>query len=339
MRGTSVGRCHDGPVKIDAIVNRPLAETADAARAIEEAGFDGLVSVEIANDPFLPLVLAADATERIDLLTGIAVAFARNPMNVAVVANDLNRFSGGRFVLGLGSQIKPHITKRFSMPWSDPAARMREFVLALRAIWSAWSTGEPLAFRGDYYRHTLMTPMFDQGPSEIADPRVFVAAVGPGMTRTVGEVADGLLAHGFTTASYLREVTLANLDAGLARSGRTRADIEVSVPVMCVVGRDEAEVAERLPGLRRQLAFYGSTPAYRGVLEHHGWGALGDELNRLSKQGEWVAMGDAIDDDVVHEFAVVGDATTVAAEIRRRFDGLVDRVQTGLVDEPLPLRA
>lgn len=325
-------------MKIDAIVNRPLAETAAAARAVEEAGFDGLVSVEIANDPFLPLVLAADATDRIDLLTGIAVAFARNPMNVAVMANDLNRFSGGRFVLGLGSQIKPHVTKRFSMPWSDPAARMREFVLALRAIWHAWDTGEPLAFRGDYYRHTLMTPMFDQGPSDVGDPRVFVAAVGPGMTRIVGEVADGLLAHGFTTASYLRDVTLANLARGLEASGRSRADIEVSVPVMCAVGRDDAEVAASLVGLRRQLAFYGSTPAYRGVLEHHGWGALGDELHRLSKRGEWVAMGDAIGDEVVREFAVVGDPASVAAEIRRRFDGLVDRVQTGLVDEPLTLR-
>ncbi|MFM8862086.1 MAG: TIGR03617 family F420-dependent LLM class oxidoreductase [Acidimicrobiia bacterium] len=324
-------------MKVDAIVNRPLSETAEAARAAEAAGFDGMVSVEIANDPFLPVALAAQSTERIDLLTGIAVAFARNPMNVAVIANDLNRFSGGRFVLGLGSQIRPHITKRFSMPWSDPARRMREFVLAVRAIWNSWNTGEPLAFRGEFYRHTLMTPMFDQGPSDVPDPRVFVAAVGPAMTRTVGEVADGLLAHGFTTAAYLREVTLANLDVGLRASGRTRADIEVSVPVMCAVGRDEDEIAERLPALRRQLAFYGSTPAYRGVLEHHGWGELGDELNRLSKRGEWVAMGDAIDDDVVREFAVVGDAATVAAEIRQRFDGLVDRVQTGLVDEPLPL--
>jgi len=257
--------------------------------------------------------------------------------NVAVMANDLNRFSGGRFVLGLGSQIRPHITKRFSMPWSDPARRMREFVLAVRAIWNSWNTGEPLAFRGEYYRHTLMTPMFDQGPSDVPDPRVFVAAVGPAMTRTVGEVADGLLAHGFTTPAYLRDVTLANLEIGLRTSGRTRSDVEVSVPVMCAVGRDDAEIAERLTGLRRQLAFYGSTPAYRGVLEHHGWGDLGDELNRLSKKGEWAAMGDVIDDEVVREFAVVGDPATVAAEIRSRFGGLVDRVQTGLVDEPLRL--
>lgn len=325
-------------MKLDAIVNRPLAETAAAAREAEEAGFDGLVSVEIAHDPFLPLVLAAESTTRLELLTGIAVAFARNPMTAAVIANDLNRFSGGRFILGLGSQIKPHITKRFSMPWSDPAARMREFVLAVRAIWRSWNEGEPLAFRGDYYRHTLMTPMFDQGPSEIADPRVFVAAVGPAMTRTAGEVADGLLAHGFTTASYLREVTLVNLEVGLERSGRTRSEVEVSVPIMCAIGRDDAELAGKVGAVRRQLAFYGSTPAYRPVLEHHGWGDLGDELNLMSKRGEWAAMGEVLPDEMVGEFAVIGDAESVSNEIHRRFDGLVDRVQMGLTDEPLDLR-
>lgn len=325
-------------MRIDAIVNAPLVDCAEAARRVEAAGFDGFVSPEIAHDPFLPLVLAADATERVDLLTGIAVAFARNPMSTAVIANDLHRFSGGRFILGLGSQIKPHITKRFSMPWSDPAVRMREYVLAMRAIWRSWEEGEPLAFRGEYYRHTLMTPMFDQGPTGVGSPRVFVAAVGPAMTRVAGEVGDGLLAHGFTTASYLREVTLANLEAGLARAGRRRADVEVSVPVMTAVGRDDAEIAARLPALRRQLAFYGSTPAYRPVLEHHGWGAVGDELNRLSKRGEWVAMGDVVDDSMLREFAVVGDPESVGREIRSRFDGLVDRVQTGLTDEPLDLR-
>lgn len=325
-------------MKLDAIINRPLAESAGAARDAEAAGFDGIVSVEIAHDPFLPLVLAADATERVDLLTGIAVAFARNPMNTAVIANDLNRFSGGRFILGLGSQIKPHITKRFSMPWSDPAARMREFVLAVRAIWASWDTGSPLAFRGEYYRHTLMTPMFDQGPSSVGDPRVFVAAVGPAMTRVAGEVGDGLLAHGFTTASYLRDVTLVNLQRGLEASGRDRDAVEVSIPVMTVVGRDDVEIAAKLPGLRKQLAFYGSTPAYRPVLEHHGWGGMGDELNRLSKQGRWDAMGDVLDDAMLHEFAVIGDATAVADEIGRRFDGLVDRVQAGLTDEPLALQ-
>ena len=325
-------------MKLDAIVEGDLSDAAASIRAVEEAGFDGAVTVEISHDPFLPLALGASATERIDLLTGIAVAFARNPMNVAVIANDLNRLSGGRFILGLGSQIKPHVTKRFSMPWSDPAARMREFVLAIRAIWEAWNTSSPLEFRGEYYKHTLMTPMFDQGPNSGPDPRIFVAAVGPAMTATAGEVADGLLAHGFTTAGYLRDVTIPNLQKGLERSGRGRSAVEVSVPIMTAVGRDDAEIAEKLPGLRQRLAFYGSTPAYRGVLDHHGWGEVGDELNRLSKKGEWVAMGDLISDDILTEFAVIGDAETVAAEIRRRYAGLVDRVQTGHGDAILDLR-
>jgi len=328
----------NGEMKTDAIINGNLAEAATAIRQAENAGFDGAVSVEISHDPFLPLALGAAATERVDLITGIAVAFARNPMNAAVIANDINRLSNGRFILGLGSQIKPHITKRFSMPWSDPAARMREFVLAIRAIWESWNGGTPLEFRGEYYRHTLMTPMFNQGPSECGDPRIFVAAVGPAMTSVAGEVADGLMAHGFTTPSYLRDVTLVNLAKGLERSNRSRRDIEVTIPIMSAVGRDEAEVAPKLAAVRQQLAFYGSTPAYRGVLEHHGWGEVGDELNRLSKQGEWVAMGDLITDEMLREFAVVGDLESVSAEIKQKFDGVVDRVQMGLSDEPLNLR-
>ena len=325
-------------MKTDAIIHGNLADAAAAIRRAEDAGFDGAVSVEISHDPFLPLALGAAATERVDLITGIAVAFARNPMNAAVIANDINRLSNGRFILGLGSQIKPHITKRFSMPWSDPAARMREFVLAVRAIWESWNEGTPLAFRGEYYRHTLMTPMFDQGPSECGNPRIFVAAVGPAMTAVAGEVADGLMAHGFTTPRYLREVTMVNLAKGLARSYRSRSDVEVTIPIMAAVGRDDAEVAPKLAAVRQQLAFYGSTPAYRGVLEHHGWGDVGDELNRLSKQGEWVAMGDLISDEMLREFAVVGDLESVSAEITSKFGGMVDRVQMGLSDEPLQLR-
>jgi probable F420-dependent oxidoreductase len=324
-------------MKTDAIIHGELADAAERIRAAEDAGFDGVVSVEISHDPFLPLALGAASTSRVDLITGIAVAFARNPMNAAVIANDLNRLSNGRFVLGLGSQIKPHITKRFSMPWSDPAARMREFVLAVRAIWESWNEGTPLAFRGEYYRHTLMTPMFDQGPNQDGDPRIFVAAVGPAMTAVAGEVADGLMAHGFTTPSYLREVTMHNLAKGLERSGRSRGDVEVTIPIMTAIGSDESELAPQISAVRQQLAFYGSTPAYRGVLEHHGWGDVGDELNRLSKQGEWVAMGDLISDDMLVEFAVVGDVDSVRKEIQNRFGGVVDRVQMGLANKALRL--
>jgi len=315
-------------MKIDIICNGELATAGDAGRSAEEGGYDAALFPEIAHDPFLPVALAAQATERVELITGIAVAFARNPMSVAVTANDLHRLSGGRFVLGLGSQIKPHITKRFSMPWSHPAARMREYVMALRAIWASWEDGTPLDFRGDFYTHTLMTPMFDQGPSEHGPPKVFVAAVGPAMTRVAGEVADGLMAHGFTTPAYFRDVTMAHLADGLAAAGRSRADVEVTVPLMMVVdgpGREKS-----LQATRMQLGFYGSTPAYRPVLEHHGWGDLGDELNRLSKAGDWVAMGEAIDDEVLETFAIVADRDDIAAAVRERFGGLVDRVQTGV---------
>ena len=321
-------------MKIDIICNGELATAADAGRSAEEGGYDAALFPEIAHDPFLPVALAAAATDRVELITGIAVAFARNPMSVAVTANDLHRLSGGRFVLGLGSQIKPHITKRFSMPWSHPAARMREYVMALRAIWASWEDGTPLDFRGDFYTHTLMTPMFDQGPSEHGPPKVFVAAVGPAMTRVAGEVADGLMAHGFTTPAYFRDVTMAHLADGLAAAGRSRADVEVTVPLMMVVdgpGREKS-----LQATRMQLGFYGSTPAYRPVLEHHGWGDLGDELNRHSKAGDWERMGEAIDDEVLETFAVVGDPEGIAAAVHERFGGIVDRVQTGL--DPASLR-
>jgi probable F420-dependent oxidoreductase len=205
-------------VRVDGGIGFDLAKATEAAREAEAAGYDGIWSAETSHDPFLPLLLAAQATERVELGTGITVAFARNPMTVATVANDLQVASRGRFLLGLGSQIKAHITKRFSMPWSRPAARMREFILAMRAIWDSWSTGDKLDFRGEFYTHTLMTPFFNPGPNPFGPPKVFLAAVGERMTEVAGEVCDGLLAHGFTTERYLREVTL---PGGVARTSRS----------------------------------------------------------------------------------------------------------------------
>ncbi len=250
-------------------------------------------------------------------------------MQLAYTAHDLQTYSGGRFSLGLGSQIKPHIERRFAMPWSRPAARMREYVSALRAIWAAWNDGESLDFRGDFYTHTLMSPFFSPPPAPDGAPKVFVAAVGEAMTRVAGEVADGLLAHGFTTERYLREVTLPTVESGLDRSGRTRDDFAVSHLLLTATGRTEEELARAIDGTRRQIAFYGSTPAYRGVLELHGWGELGDELNALSKsarEDRWEAMGGLVDDEVLHTFAVVAEPERVAGEIRRRYGNLVDRV-------------
>jgi probable F420-dependent oxidoreductase len=296
------------------------------ARRAEEDGFDGVWCAETCHDPFLPLMLAAEHTERIQLGTGIAVAFARNPMTTAVLANDLQTYSGGRFLLGLGSQIKPHIEKRFSMPWSHPAARMREFVLAMRAIWSAWHEGKKLAFRGDFYTHTLMTPFFDAGPNPYGPPKVFVAAVGERMTEVAGEVADGLLAHGFTTARYMREVTVPALERGLARAGRSRQDFEISYPAMIVTGATDEELAEATVAVKKQLAFYGSTPAYKPVLELHGWGELHGELNRLSKRGQWDAMAELVSDEIVDAFAVMAPAEDVPAELTKRYGDMVTRL-------------
>jgi len=317
-------------MKVDAKLGAgPATTVIDEARRQEKADYDGLWSSESAHDPFLPLVLAAEHTERTQLGTAIAVAFARSPMPLAYTAHDLQAYSGGRFILGLGSQVKPHIERRFGMPWSHPAPRMREFIEALRAIWSAWNEGTKLSFRGDFYQHTLMTPFFSPPPAPGGAPRVFLAAVGEAMTAVAGEVADGLLVHAFATERYLREVTLPALHRGLTASGRSRTDVEVSLLAMIATGRTEEKMARAVAGVRQQIAFYGSTPAYRGVLDRHGWGGLGDELNALSKssrEGKWEAMGGLIDDDVLHAFAVVGEPAEAAAQIRRRFGGLIDRV-------------
>ncbi len=311
-------------MKIDAAVG-DLAGAAKRVRELEALGYDGVITAEVNADPFLPLAVAAEHSTRVDLITSIAVAFARNPMTLAQTAHDLQRFSGGRMVLGLGSQIKPHITKRFSMPWSHPAARMRELILAMRAIWATWNDGAKLEFRGEYYTHTLMTPMFMPERSAAGPPRVWLAAVGELMTEVAGEVADGLLLHAFTNERYLREVTLPALDRGLARAGRTRADVEVVLPGFVVTGADDAEMERNADATRKQIAFYGSTPAYRPVLEIHGWGAIADELNGLSKQGRWDDMGSLIDDEILDTFAVRAAPERLARTIIERHGGIVDR--------------
>ena len=299
-------------------------QVAGLAKAQEDGGFDGLWSAETGHDPFVPLFIAAEHTERIQLGTGIAVAFARNPMTTAMIANDLQLMSKGRFLLGLGSQIKPHIEKRFSMPWSHPAPRMREFVLAMRAIWESWNTGGKLEFRGEFYSHTLMTPFFSPGPNPHGPPKVFLAAVGTHMTEVAGEVCDGLLVHPFTTERYLREVTLPAIDRGLAKAGRSRDDFEISYTAFVITGDEKKR--EGLRGLvKGQVSFYGSTPAYRGVLDLHGWGDLQTELNALSKQGKWGDMANLIDDDILSTFAVEADIDDVAPAMLKRFGGAIDR--------------
>jgi probable F420-dependent oxidoreductase len=311
---------------IDGGLDTDLRAAGESARAAEAHGYDAIWTAETAHDPILPLVLAAEHTSRVGIGTAITVAFARSPMTLAASAWDVNAFSGGRLLLGLGSQIKPHIEKRFSMPWSHPALRMREFILAMRAIWDCWQNGTKLDFRGQFYTHTLMTPFFNPGPNPYGAPRVFLAAVGEGMTKVAAEVADGMLVHGFTTERYLREVTVPAVEEGLGRCGRSRSDFQFSYPAFVVTGAGDAEMAAAEAGTRRQIAFYASTPAYRPVLEVHGWGELQTELNGLSKRGEWAEMGRRIPDEVLDAFAVRGTPEEVPAELRRRFGDIIDRI-------------
>jgi probable F420-dependent oxidoreductase len=319
----------DRGLKVDGGVSSELASVPKAAGALERRGYDCCWTAEINHDPFLPLVLAAEHTSTIELGTSIAVAFARNPMTVANVGWDLQGYSQGRFILGLGSQVQAHIEKRFSMPWSQPVRRMREFILALRAIWSCWQDGTKLRFEGDFYTHKVMTPMFIPEPQPYPFPKVFVAAVGEMMTELCGEVADGMLAHAFTTKRYFDEVTSPALLRGMRRSGRQRSEFEMTCPAFVVTGENDGEFAAAATATRKQIAFYGSTPAYRKVLELHGWGELQTELHQLSLQGDWEAMGSLIDDDILDAFAVVAPLDEVADKIRDRCDGAIDRVLPG----------
>jgi probable F420-dependent oxidoreductase len=314
-------------MKVDGslLVDDP-ADAGPAAQRLEAAGYAGGFSFEGRHDPFLPLAVAAQQTERLELVPAIAIAFARNPMLLANTGYDMQLLSKGRFILGLGTQIKPHIEKRFSMTWSKPAARMREMVLAIRAIWDCWENGSRLDFRGEFYTHTLMTPVFNPGPNPFGLPPIWCAGVGPKMTEVVGEVADGFFVHPFGTAGFLRDVTIPALERGMAKSGRKREGFTISCQTILATGSTEEELAAARNGARAQISFYGSTPAYRPVLDHCGRGELQEELNRLSKQGKWLEMAGLIDDDLLDTIAITGERHEIAAKIKARCGGAVDRV-------------
>ena len=311
---------------LDVAIDPGMGSVGQIAADVERSGFGGMFLGETCHDPLLLLAAASQTTSTLRLGTSLYVAFARSPMVTAIAANDVQALSAGRLTLGLGSQIKPHITRRFSMPWSQPAARMREYVLALRAIWSSWENSVPLRFEGEFYTHNLMTPMFDPGPNPYGNPPVIVAGVGEHMTRVAGEVADGLLVHSFVTKRYLQEVLLPNVEGALAAAGRSRAQFEVIVSPMFATGSTDEEVAEAREFVRGQIAFYGSTPAYRGVLDLHGWAGLHEDLYRLSKQGDWAQMPLMVSDEVVDEFAVSAPVERAAAEVDRRWGPVADRI-------------
>jgi probable F420-dependent oxidoreductase len=310
------------------LVDTTLGDLRSAAadgKAAEDAGYAGAFTGELNADPFLPLALAAAATRDLTIGTSIAVAFARSPMTLAYTAHDLQRLSHGRLLIGLGSQVRAHITRRYSMPWGRPAPQMREFVLAMRAAWRNWEDGTPLAFKGEHYRHTLMPPMFAPRPHGHGMPPVLLAGVGDAMTRVAGEVADGFLCHGFTTERWIREHTLPALEEGRRRAGLSMDGYIVKAAIFLATGTDE-EISAAVGKIRSSIAFYASTPAYRPILELHGWGEVGDELTQLSKAGRWVEMDALITDDMLHAFAIVAPPPQVPRLLAQRCAGLVNRV-------------
>jgi probable F420-dependent oxidoreductase len=310
---------------IDGTGGGDIADIGLQARAAGAAGFSGVWSTEVSRDPFLPLMPASEQAPELDVGTAVAVAFARTPMTTAMSAHDLQSFSRGQFHLGLGSQVKAHVERRFAMPWSEPAARMQEYVAALHAIWASWRDGTRLDFRGDFYQHTLMTPMFAPPPHGHGDPPVLLAAVGPRMTDAATAVADGLILHGFTTPRHLREVLVPRVVRGLQRAGRERADFVLSYPGLVATGESDEGLALAVAAVRKQIAFYGATPAYRQVLDLHGWGDLHEELHRLSVRQDWDTMTTLVDDEVLASFAVVGSPERAGEEIARRFGDEIDR--------------
>jgi probable F420-dependent oxidoreductase len=300
-------------------------DAAERARALRDAGAGGVATFEGPHDVFAPLTLAA-TVGGLDLMTNVAIAFPRNPIHLAHQANDHQLLSGGRFFLGLGTQIRPQIEKRFGAQFEHPVARMIELIGALRAIFEAWNSGVPLNFRGDYYRHTLMTPTFSPGPNPYGPPPIYVGALGPRLTRATAEHADGLLVMPFGSKKFLHEHTMPAVRDGLRASGRKPDEFAVIPEIIVSVADTDADRERADEGTRRLLAFYGSTPAYRPVLAAHGWEDLQTELNAMSKQGRWQEMGGLIDDEMVHTIAACGTPAEVAARIRDRVDGVGDTI-------------
>jgi probable F420-dependent oxidoreductase len=324
---------------VDVWTTVPVPELATAGEQfaeLEAAGFDGAFTYETRHDPFLPLVLAADRTTTLRLGTAVAIAFARTPMLLATIGRDLQDVSAGRAVLGLGTQIRPHIERRYSMPWSRPAARLRDLVLAVRAIWDAWDGLAPLDFRGEFYTHTLMPPTVDPGPGDFGRPPLLLGAVGPHLTRVAAEVGDGVLVHPFATRASLEQLTLPGIADGLARAGRDRSELELVVVTMVATGATGAELDEAVATVRGQLAFYGSTPAYARVLECNGWEGPHPRLNALSKQGRWDDMAELVTDEMVETIAVVGHRDEIAGRIREKVGGIADAVSLECTRRPDP---
>jgi probable F420-dependent oxidoreductase len=303
-----------------------LNAAGDIARKVEQYGFSGLWTAETSHNPFLPLTHAAASTESISLGTGIAVAFPRSPMVVANVAWDLAEQSKGRFILGLGTQVKPHITKRFSTEWSAPVPRLREYIESLRAIWNTWQNAEPLRYNGEHYRFTLMTPFFSPDPMPYADIPIYIAGVNEGLCRLAGELCQGFHIHPFHTVRYLNELVIPNIQAGAEKAGRSHADVKLTCSIFVVTGSNAEEMRNNAIMAKSQIAFYASTPSYATVMEMHGWQDLAARLNTMSRENRWAEMWQEISDDMLDQIAVVAPIDELAHKVKERYTGLLDRV-------------
>lgn len=308
------------------LVSDHLNDVPALAREIEARGFDGIWTPETAHNPFLPLSLAATTTTKVDLGTAIAVAFPRSPMVTAQVAWDIAAQSSGRFCLGLGTQVKAHITRRFSTEWGQPGPRLRDYILALKAIWQTWQHNTPLNYRGEYYTHTLMSPFFQPAPLDRLHIPIYIAGVNEYLCRLAGELCDGFHVHPFHTAEYLRDFILPNIEAGAAKTGRSRADIATTCAIFVVTGNNQQEIEDDKPAIKTQIAFYASTPTYRPVLEHHGWGDLQDKLSVYAREGRWMEMHELISDELLEKVAVIAPYKELAQQVQARYTGLLDRV-------------
>jgi probable F420-dependent oxidoreductase len=315
------------PMRIDVLLGQvPLAEIAALARSAERLGFDGLWTMESQHDPFIPLTLASQTTSRITLGTAIAVAFARSPTITAHTSWDLQALTRGRFILGLGTQVRGHIERRFGLKWESPGPKLREYILALRAIWDCWQHGTPLSYTGKFYHLTLMTPFFSPDVSDYSRPPIYIAGVNPYICRLAGELCDGFHVHPLHSVKYLREIVIPHIEEGARKAGRHRSAVTLFAPVFVVTGENQQEMQAAKAAAKQQIAFYASTRNYRPVLDIHGWGEIGPILTQKAAAGDWQGMAGEITDAMLEEFAVVGPQDEIAACLKARYSGLLDRL-------------
>ena len=313
-------------MKIDAqIAPSSLSGIPAVANGAEQLGFDAIWSSETQHDPFLPLALVSEHTKRLRFGTSVAIGFARSPATLAYTAWDLAESSGGRFILGLGTQVKPHIERRFGMPWPEsPVGKLRELIGAVRAFWQAWQTGEGLNYRSEHYKLTLMSPFFNPGPIDHPDIPIYIAGVNTGLSQLAGEVADGFHAHMYHSPRYLREVVRPAIKEGALRANRSPDEIHLSTAAFTVTGPEEAA------SVRSQIAFYASTPTYRSVMQLHGWGDTAERLQGLARREAWDEMASQIGDEMLDTFAVVCEQPALSQMLIERYEGLVDRLALNL---------